>query len=297
MKKGIVINFSLSIITVIAICIVVMNVSAETILLNEDKAAQNLKNDKTPNPSLYKTETTQKSIEDIVEVLNKDTTKISSIHCRMTNTYMGKNDLIAEFFFKKPDKFKIVQQDKILMFVGNAIYNINPNTNKIVETTETGKGGVNYFGALRKGNISNLHRYYDLDLRKIQICPDSIKTLYEDREPANLYLITAKIKKDEEESGYLINKKEFIVDLDYNLIVVEREYWLGVIGSGRDEDLAKETVVKEVKKYKDDLYLPLEITVRGYVEEASDLKEDVRLEIISLDKDISDSEFDINKYK
>lgn len=272
------------------------NVSLEEKLQYKDKAVQRLKDYDATKPLLYQAGASDKSLEEIAKALTEDTAKITAVHYKEINNYMGKADILDEAFYKRPNKFKTIQQGRVFIFLGDTMYSIDPNTNKIYDTTEINQGDVDYFDVLCKTDISRLSKHYELTLSKLKECPDLLKALYGNIKLPNLYLVTAKIKKGQEEPWPPIIKLEYFIDLDYNLRVATREYWGGVLGSGREEDLAKETIVKKVKKYEDNLYLPLEGTRRGFIEELASLKEDWQIEIISLNKEIDDLEFDVSQF-
>lgn len=272
------------------------NISLDEKLQYKDRTIQRLKDYDVSRPSLYQTEAPDKSFEEITRALTEDTQKIIAIHYKEINNYMGKVDILDEAFYKEPSKFKTIQHGQVFVFVGNTMYSIDPNTNKIYDTTEISQGDVDYFDVLCKTDIARLSKRYDLTASRLREYPDFLKTLYENISLPNLYLVTAKIKKGQEESWSPVSKLEYFIDLDYNLIVAKREYWKGVLGSGREEDLAKETIVKAVRKYDNNFYLPLEGTTRGFIEELSNLKEDWSIEVVALNKGIDDIEFDVSKY-
>lgn len=274
------------------------NIGLEEKLSYKKKAEERLKEyDKITKEALYKTEASDKTPDEILDFLNAPANRIKTVYFKKINRYGGLEPLL-EVFYKHPDKFKVVEQGSIGIVDNNIYYVIDEKTNKIINEGTINLSEMEPLQGLHFFNFSQIQKHFDLRLERIKACPTSLKSLYENMNVSlpNLYLLTAKLKSGEKKSWPPIIKLEYYVDLDFNLVVAKKEYWRGILGSGREEELAREDIVTRLKLYEGNLYLPVEGITRGYTEELANLKEDWQIEILSLNKGINDLEFNVNKY-
>jgi hypothetical protein len=111
----------------------------------------------------------------------------------------------------------------------------------------------------------------------------------------DLYLITGRLK-DKDKGPYPPTPKvEYFIDGQTGLCLAKREYWLGVLGSGKEEELAKETIVTKIEKRPAGISVPSAGKTKGYVEELANLKEDWTIEVLSINQEIGDQEFSVSK--
>ncbi len=272
------------------------NISIEEKLRYKDKAIQRLKEyNVAKKESAFRTIASDKSIEDIAKLINQRMREINSIHFKKINSYSGTKTLIEEVIYKSPDKLKAIQPNAISIISNNNYYVLDPQSAKVTEQMTVDSDEVSFLKGIELYNLKELQKYYNLTIEKIIGCPDFLKDVCSTTTSPELYLITGKLK-DKDKGPYPPTPKvEYFIDTKLGLFVAIREYWIGVLGSGKEEDLAKEIVVTQLRQYGDNLYLPLGGTTRGLVEELSDLKENWTIEVISLNKEISDKEFSVPK--
>lgn len=272
------------------------NISIEEKLRYKDKAIQRLKEyDAVKKESAFRTIDSDKSIEEIAKLINQRIREISSIHFKKINSYSGTKTLIEEVFYKSPDKLKAIQPNAVSIISNNNYYILDPQSAKVTEQMSIDSNEVSFLKGIELYNLKELQKYYNLTIEKIIGCPDFLRDLCTTTTSPELYLITGKLK-DKDKGPYPPTPKvEYFIDTKLGLFVAVREYWIGVLGSGKEEEVAKEIIVTQVRQYDGNSYLPLEGTTRGLVEELSDLKENWTIEVISLNKEISDKEFSVSK--
>jgi len=135
---------------------------------------------------------------------------------------------------------------------------------------------------------------YNLIVEKIIGCPNFLSEICQDSS-VNLYLITGRLKDKDKGSYPPTPKVEYFIDGQTGLCLAKREYRLGVLGSGKEEELAKETIVTKIEKHPEGILLPSAGKTKGYVEELANLKEDWTIDVLSINQEIGDREFSVSK--
>lgn len=275
------------------------NINLEEKLHYKDKAVQRLKNYDASTSPLHQTELADKTLEEIIRILADDVAKINSIHYRKIIFDSTGKTKFGEIYYKHPDKFKQQNENKIAIVNNKILYIIDTDAQKVIQEMDvktTYSSRLDYFSDLHKINLpSDAYKDYDFEIRKLIEVPETLKDLYKSARFPNLYLVIGKAK---EEALLNLVKIEFVIDTDLDLVVNMKGYVLGILGSGREEELANETTVKKVQKAMENLYLPKEVTFTKIIEEYGHEKgvDTIEYEIISLNEEIDDMEFSVSKY-
>ena len=269
------------------------NISMVEKLKYKDKAIQRLKEyDEMQKESAFRTVTSDKTVEDIIELINQRVSTIKSIHLKRINTSNGVN--LLEITYKSPDRIKAIEPNAITVISNKDYYVIDPNTNKIIQQDSLDPTKVSLLRGIEFYNLQEDLEAYNLTIEKISGCPDFLREICSGSS-MDLYLITGKLK-DKDKGPYPPTPKvEYFIDGQSGLCVAKREYWIGVLGSGKKEELAKETIVTKIEKLPEGISLPSTGKTRGYVEELANLKEDWTIDVLSINQEISDQEFKVSK--
>ncbi len=255
--------------------------------LNEYDAAKKLR--------AFRTSASDKSIEEVAKLINQRMSEIRTIHFKRFNSYGGTNTLIEEVMYKSPNKLKARQLDAINVIRDNNYYVLDAQSATVIDRMSIDSDEVSFLKSIMLFNLKEPQKYYNLTIEKILGYPDFLRDVYANTASPELYLITGKLK-DKDKGPYPPTPKvEYFIDAKLGLFVAIREYWIGVLGSGKEEELAIETIVGQVRQHDGTICLPSSGTTRGLTEELSDLKEDWSVEVLLLNKEISDNEFSVPK--
>jgi tetratricopeptide (TPR) repeat protein len=246
--------------------------------------------------SSYSTQESDKTMGYLRALLNARLETIRSIHFKRINYANQKVELLEEVFYKQPGIFKWVFPELFRGYVrivkDKVFYDVDTQTNKIYDQGDSSSVlDRDPLKALCLSDLDDsLEKYYDLSIAKIVDCPAFLKDLYQGEVSPDIYLITGIPKK---EYTYNVARVEYFIDTHLGMIVARKEYLFGILGSGVKEELGREMVVKKVRKCEGNLYLPQEGLTQGFAE-LSSINEDWNIEVISLNKEIDDTEFSLD---
>ncbi|TRZ49809.1 hypothetical protein D4Q80_01405 [bacterium] len=271
------------------------NISMAEKLKYKDKAIQRLKEyDAMQKESTFRTAASDKTIEDIIQLINQRVSAIKSIHFKRMNSLGGANALLEEITYKSPDRMRVIEPNAITVISGKDYYVIDPQSNKIASQDYIDPAKLSFLQGIGFYNLQEVSEAYNLTIDKIVGCPDFLSEICRSSS-MNLYLITGRLK-DKDKGPYPPTPKvEYFIDGQTGLCVAKCEYWIGVLGSGKEEELAKETIITRIEQRPEGVSLPLSGVTRGYVEELADLKQEWTINILSINQEINDQEFKVSK--
>jgi tetratricopeptide (TPR) repeat protein len=261
----------------------------------KDKAIQRIKEyDAMQKESAFRTVASDKTVEDIIQLVNQRASAIRTIHFKRINTANGANALLEEITYKSPDRIKVVEPDTISVISNKDYYVLDPQTKKVIQQDRLDPAKVSLLKGIGFYNLQETLEAYNLTIEKIATCPDFLSEICRNTY-VDLYLITGRLK-DKDKGPYPPTPKvEYFIDGQTGLCLAKREYWLGVLGSGKEEELAKETIVTKIEKRPAGISVPSAGKTKGYVEELANLKEDWTIEVLSINQEIGDQEFSVSK--
>lgn len=261
----------------------------------KDKAIQRIKEyDAMQKESAFRTVASDKTVEDIIQLVNQRASVIRTIHFKRMNTTNGANALLEEITYKSPDRIKVVEPDAISVISNKDYYVLDPQTKKVIQQDRLDPAKVSLLKGIGFYNLQDALEAYSLTVEKIATCPDFLSEICRNSY-VDLYLITGRLK-DKDKGPYPSTLKvEYFIDGQTGLCLAKREYWLGVLGSGKEEELAKETVIVQIEKRPGGISFSSAGKTRGYVEELANLKEDWIIDVLSINQEIGDQEFSVSK--
>ena len=261
----------------------------------KDKAMQRIKEYDTQNKaSAIATVASDKTVDDIIKLINQRASAIKSVHFKRINTAGGVNTLLEEITYKSPDKLKVVQPDAISVINNKDYYVLDPQTKKVIQKDSLDSAKVSLLKGIGFYNLQEDSEAYALTIEKVSACPDFLSEVCRSSF-VDLYLITGKLK-DKDKGPYPPTPRvEYFIDGQTGLCLAKQEYWLGVLGSGKEDELAKETIVTGLEKSPNGIFLPSTGRTKGYVEELANLKEDWTINLLAINQEIDDQEFDVSK--
>jgi tetratricopeptide (TPR) repeat protein len=271
------------------------NISMAEKLKYKDKAIQRLKEyDMLQKESAFRTVASDKTIGDIIQLTNQRVSVIKSIHFKRMNSLGGENALLEEITYKSPDRMRVVESNAISVISGKEYYVIDPQSNKVTSQEYIDPAKVSFLKGIGFYNLQEASEAYNLTVEKIAGCPDFLREICSSSF-VNLYLITGKLK-DKDKGPYPPTPKvEYFIDSQTGLCLANREYWIGVLGSGKEEELARETIVTKIEKSPEGISIPSAGKTRGYVEELANLKEDWKIDVLSMNQEINEQEFKVSR--
>jgi tetratricopeptide (TPR) repeat protein len=271
------------------------NISTDEKMRFKDKAMQRVKEyDGKQKESAFLTVASDKTVEDIIQLVNQRVSAIKTIHFKRMNAANGANALLEEITYKSPDRIKAVETNAISVISNNDYYVLDPQTKKVIQQDRLDPAKVSLLKGIGFYNFQETLEAYNLTVEKIAGCPDFLTEICQNSS-VDLYLITGRLK-DKDKGPYPPTPKvEYFIDGKTGICLAKREYWLGVLGSGKEEELAKETVVTKIEKRPEGISIPSAGKTRGYVEELANLKEDWTINILAINQEINDQEFSVSK--
>ncbi|MCP4653282.1 MAG: hypothetical protein GY858_07880 [Candidatus Omnitrophica bacterium] len=270
-------------------------ISQDEKLKYKNKAVKRLENYDLSRSSLYQLSDSDKTLNGLVKTCNDDMGRIQTIHYKKVSG--STSETLEEAYYKSPFYLKTITRRAISIFTENKLYMVDGRTNKVDDPYDMQPGAVDYLMSLRKLDIEGYIESRKLRLsgiKRIENIPEELKDLYTEHN-SSLYLVTANYNETQEDNWPPIVRIEFLIDTKFNLIVMEREYWRGVFGSGRKEDLATETVIKSVQEVEG-LHFPLRGKRKGFIQDTAHLTQDWQIEIVSLNDYIDDGIFDVKEH-
>jgi tetratricopeptide (TPR) repeat protein len=271
------------------------NISNSEKLQYKDKAIQRLKEyDGAQKESAFRTVTSDKTVGDIIQLINQRVSVIKSIHFKRMNSAGGINTLLEEITYKSPDRIKVVEPNATSVIRDKDYYVVDPQNNKVISQDRLDPAKLSLLKGIGFYNLQEDLESYNLTVEKIAGCPDFLSEICSGSS-LDLYLITGRLK-DKDKGPYPPTPKvEYFIDAQTGLCIAKREYWLGVLGSGKEEELAKETIIKRIEQRPEGISLPSVGVTRGHVEELADLKQDWTVNVLSINQEIDDREFSVSK--
>lgn len=272
------------------------NISMAEKLKYKDKAVLRLREyDTAHKKSAFQTTASDKTVEDIIQLINRRESEIKSIHFKRINNLGGANALLEEVTYKSSDRVKVIEPNVISIISGKDYHVINPQSNKVISQEPIDPTKVSFLKGIGFYNFQEVSEAYHLTVDKIAGCPDFLREIC-NVSSIDLYLITGKLEDNNKGLAYPpISKEEYFIDSQTGLCLAKREYWIGVLGSGKEEELAKETIVTKIEKSPEGISLPSTGKTTGYAEELANLKEDWEIDVLSINQEISDQEFKVSK--
>lgn len=261
----------------------------------KDRAIQRIKEyDVLQKESAFRTVTSDRTIDDIIQLVNQRASAIKTIHFKRMNTANGTNTLLEEITYKSPDRIKAVEPNTISVLSNKDYYIVNPQTNEVVQQERLDPTKVSLLKGIGFYNLQEALESYNLTVENIAGCPDFLSEICRNSS-VDLYLITGRLK-DKDKGPYPPTPRvEYFIDGQTGLCLAKREYWLGVLGSGKEEELVKETVITQIEKRSEGISLPSAGKTKGYIEELANLKEDWTIDVLSINQEIGDQEFSVSK--
>lgn len=261
----------------------------------KDKAIQRIKEyDTLQKENVFRTVASDKTVEDIIQLVNQRASAIKTVHFKRMNVANGSDALLEEVTYKAPDRIKVIEPSVISVINNKDYYDLDPQTNKIIQQNLLDPANVSFLKGIGFYNLREALEAYNLTVEKIEGCPDFLTEICRNSS-IDLYLITGRLKDKDKGSYPSTPKVEYFIDGQTGLCLAKREYWLGVLGSGKEEELAKETVVMKIEKRPEGISLPSAGKTRGYVEELANSKEDWTINVLSINQEIDDQEFSVSK--
>ncbi|MEW5894980.1 MAG: hypothetical protein AB1650_04405 [Candidatus Omnitrophota bacterium] len=272
------------------------NISQESKMTYMEKAKKRVDDfDSQEKAMRYPTVKSDRTTTEINIIINQKIQKISPVHFKKKNS--GK--VVEEIFYDYPDKFKVVDANAISVVNGNRYYVIDKNTEKIVNEQEFDLSDVETLKSLLLPNLNMIAKYYKLEIERFESVPNFLNDIYSQGVKNNLYLVTAKLKNEDECPFYPpVVKIEYFIDTDLGLALGIRNYWLGILGSGQEDELADETIVTAIQQVgNDNVFFPKSGITVGHTQEMTNLNEKWSIEIISAGSFLSSNEFDVDRYR
>lgn len=252
------------------------------------KAKERIKNFKELNKAepLAKSAPSDISLDTLIKIIEKKSKAIQKIHYKKMDVQKERSELIEEVFYQSPNKVRINTPS------GEWVINRSLST-FFKDAGEFLKG--NSFSVTHQSMMESLHfrdlrndaTIFNLAISKVVECPESIKKVCDLINP-DLYLVVATIKPDEQSK---ITKKEYLIDTNTGISLVEVEYWRGIMGSGIDEELAKVTLVGTLQDLQGGVRIPLSGATVGKVQELSGLNQHWVIDVFSFNMDLDESNF------
>ncbi|MCK5215398.1 MAG: hypothetical protein KAR05_08605 [Candidatus Omnitrophica bacterium] len=241
--------------------------------------------------ALYQIVESDKTVNEVIKVIQRKLDSLESVHFKLTN---GGNQTLEEIFYRKPGFFKAIQNDAVTIVKDGDYFVLDPNQERILNQSNLDINTIPILHRIGLDNLYQVQQDYNLKVNKLANVPNYLDELYTfDVEP-NLYLISGSLK-DPNGGPYPPRPKvEIIIDLNLELVVALRDYWIGILGSGNEYELAKDELVVGVKKYSGK-YLPTRGKTIGHVREYANMTMDWNIEELELDLNIADDEFHVNE--
>lgn len=101
--------------------------------------------------------------------------------------------------------------------------------------------------------------------------------------------------KDGVDMQPVVPRIEFFIDVNTGLCVSKREYWHGILGSGRKEELVKEYRINKITQRSEGLSFALLGEDFGYVQELESLNNKWIINVNAINQSIDEKIFDIKK--
>lgn len=252
-----------------------------------DKAMERIKkNDFSQKESAFQATTSDKTVDDIIGLINEQISKIKSIHFKRTDQT---DTLIEEIVYKSPDKIKVIWPDAISILNGTQFYVIDPQSQQVIKQDTLDPKRLNLLPAIGFHNPQEFFEDYNWAIEKIVNCPSFLNVC--SQASMSLYLITGTLKATDGGPYSPTPTMEYFIDGHSGLCVVKREYWNGILGSGKKEELAVESIVTDIKQAAEGVSLASRGLTKGHVQELSGLNQEWEVTVLAINQGISDQEF------
>jgi|GEM_PF-3541277 len=270
-------------------------VSADEKARYKDKAIQRLKEyDAALKANAFQTSASDKTVEDIIRLVDQRVSAIKTVHFKRMNMSGGSEVLLEEIIYKGPDQIKAIEPKAISVIDAKDYYVLDPQTNKVIQQDNLDPAKVSLLKGIGFYNLREALEAYNLTVEKVTVCPDFLTEVCRNSS-VDLYLITGRLK-DEDKGPYPPTPKvEYFIDGQTGICLAKRDYWVGILGSGKEDELAKEIIVTKIEKISEGISIPSAGKTRGYVEELANLKEDWIINVLAINQDVDEQEFRISK--
>jgi hypothetical protein len=204
---------------------------------------------------------------------------------------MESGQVVEEIYYQYPGKFK-ASADGATSIVQDGVYNVIDNSSgKIVDKRSVNLSELDVLKSLFIPNFKWLSEYYDFKVEVLSQPPHFVESVYDFHSSGNVYLLTGSLKQGATSPYYPdVIKIEHIIDTHLGLSVGVRHYWIGILGSGRSDDLACQWAVNQVET-KNGIFLPKTGTTTGQVNESW------TIEVLKLNKGFNEGEFSIESFQ
>ncbi len=264
-------------------------VSADEKLRYKDKAVQRIKEyDAVAKEKSFQRTASDKTVEDIIRLVKERTAAIKTIHFKKLNQV--DQAPLEEFIYKSPNKIKVITPQAISIVVDRDYWVLDPQTKNILQQEQLDSTRMSLLQGMGFYNLEGSSQAYNLTVEKIVGCPDFLKDVCRS-DPRNLYLITGKLISEDKGPFPPTPKIEYFIDEQSGLCVGKREYWLGIIGSGKEEELAREDLITRIEQSAPGVFFPSSGKTRGFVSELANLNQEWEGQVLSINQDISEEEF------
>lgn len=211
-------------------------------------------------PSEYALTPSDRSLEAILKTTDMAFSRIANIHYRKYQQREGTAELIEETWYQSPNVLKTRRrqngQNGWLLIRDRQLTTFDPVQHRIFNQ-EAMENEPGWLMEVRKPHTKYLQQGFDFTAQKLTVPPVFLGSLYQDQPTAQLYLLTGTSKNPDGTGEPPVVKVEYIVDWDRGLLVGLREYWHGVLASGREEDLAVTDIVTRWTEYSQGIVLPV----------------------------------------
>lgn len=245
--------------------------------------------------ALYPTGPSDRSVNDIAYIIEQKTRQIKFLHAR--KTAFGR--LIEEIFYEYPDKYKVIEPYKIGLLNQSIYYMIDKDSKKIVDSTGLNIADMDIFKPILLPNLDMISKYYDFTIEQFKDTPDFLADFYNQGFRNDLYLLTAKLKDKAECPFYPpLTKIEYFIDAGLAMAVAVRNYCRGTLGSGKEYELASETLIISLDWSGDKgLIFPRFGKTTNYISGSADSDEEWYIDIVSINRPFLIDEFDPEKFR
>lgn len=255
-------------------------------------------------PPEYAAAPSDRSLDEILKTIDMAFNRIANIHYRKYREHEGAEELLEETWYQSPNVLKTHQQqdgqEGWSLIRDQQVTTFDPAQRQILnrEAVENEPG---WLMEIRTPHAKYLQQGYDLSIQKLTTPPVFLGALYRGQLTAHLYLLTGKSKKPDGVGWPPVVKVEYVMDVDRGLLVGVREYWHGVLGSGREEELAVTDVVTRWADYPHGIVLPVAGRREQLIDEPPAThrieRTTWRIEYDTVNTTVNPSEFDLSHYK
>lgn len=258
-----------------------------------------------PPPPEYQRAPSDRSLEEVLEVMDAAFRRISSVHYRKIRGQPGATPVYLEesWYQSSPVILKshLAQYGQhVWLLVRNGRLKTFDPDRGLISIDDPMDWESGWLMELRQLNAAFLREQYDLTVERLTAPPAFLGSLYDLQPTARLYLITGRPRERDAESWPSVARMEYVVDADRGLLVGFREYWRAGFGGWPEEELATTDVITQWASYPDSIVLPVAGINAQRVDEPLGGHHLERttwwIELESLNAPLADGVFDLSDY-